>query len=183
MAVLHTTDGPPVWAEQLFDLGQRLVKSAEDPTVVYNMSGRLYLSKSGWLLLSVPNTLVRGVFSAMKEPGIELPSHSDGTLEAHISVMSKQDVDGLGGPDVITERGKTFSYSLGQMYTVKPTTWANVSRVWYLKVISPELQTLRKSYGLTPFPNDNKYDFHVTVAIRRRGVLARNNTSKVEVRV
>ena len=29
--------------------------------------------KSGWVLLSVPNALVRGCFAALDEPGVELP--------------------------------------------------------------------------------------------------------------
>ena len=40
----------------------------------YPLSGRLYRSKTGWLLLSVPNALVRGVYDAMTAPGAELPT-------------------------------------------------------------------------------------------------------------
>jgi hypothetical protein len=39
----------------------------------YPLSGRLHLSKSGWLLLSVPNALVRGVFDALTAPGRNYP--------------------------------------------------------------------------------------------------------------
>jgi hypothetical protein len=47
-----------------------------------------------------------------------------------------------------------------------------------LRVHSPELQELRRSYGLSSLPNDGKFDFHITVAIRRKNVLGRNTVSK-----
>lgn len=179
MSLLKVTDGPPVWAALVFDLGKQLVKEAADPTVVYNLAGRLYLSQSGYLVLSVPNALVRGTFSAMNEPGIELPPPGpDGNLNAHITVMSPAEVTQAGGPDKITERGKQYTYTLGRIYSVEPDGWPDVAKVWYVKVHSPELQQLRRSYGLSSLPRDGKYDFHVSVAIRRKRVLGRNEAAK-----
>jgi len=37
------------------------------------LKGRLILSKSGWLLLTVPNDVGKGFFAAIREPGAELP--------------------------------------------------------------------------------------------------------------
>jgi len=177
MSLLSTQDSPPTWAARLFAAGRELVKQAAEE-VSYNLAGRLYVSSSGHLLLSVPNSLVRGVFSAMREPGIELPpSGSDGNLNAHIAVMSATDLKGLGGADKVTERGKEFRYSLGKLYSFDTPAWPGVSHVWYLKVHSPELQTLRKSYGMTPLPNGGS-SFCVVVAIRRRSVLGRNTVAK-----
>ncbi len=179
MSILSTTTKPPPWAAVAFDTGVALVKNAGDATLVYNLSGRLYLSARGWLLLGVPNALVRGVFSAMDEPGIELPpSGPSGLLEAHVSVMRPEEIEKIGGPDKITERGKSFTYTLGRMYAVDPKDWGGVSKAWYVKVHSPELQELRRSYGLSSLPNGGDYDFHITVAVRRRGVLARSETAK-----
>lgn len=179
MSLLKVTDGPPPWAALLFDLGSRLVKEAAAPAVAYNLAGRLYLSQSGYLLLNVPNALVRGTFSAMSEPGIELPpAGPDGNLNAHITVMSPDEVTQAGGPDKITERGKQYAYTLGRVYSVEPDGWPGVARVWYVKVHSPELQQLRRSYGLSSLPRDGKHDFHVSVAIRRKKVLGRNGAAK-----
>ena len=50
-----------------------LAKDAATPKAVYSLAGRLYLSKSGWLLLDVPAAFVRGLFDALHEPGAELP--------------------------------------------------------------------------------------------------------------
>lgn len=178
--LLAPTSKPPLWAALAFQAGQRLVKEAGDPTLVYNLSGTLYLSASGYLLLGVPNALVRGVYAAMKEPGIELPpGGAAGQLEAHISVMSTEDVEKVGGPEKITERGKSYTYTLGRIYSVEPDGWPGVSKVWYIQVHSPELQELRRSYGLSGLPKDGEHAFHITVAVRKRGVLGRGETTKV----
>ena len=150
----------------------------------YPLAGRLYLAKSGWLLLSVPNALVRGVFDAMAVPGAELPLtgvmnvphvESD-VLNAHISVMTADEVNKVG-VDNINERGHMFAYRLGGMREISVKNVDGVSKVWVIEVSSPELAALRKSYGLSPLPNGD-HQFHITVACRRKKVLQDNNVRK-----
>lgn len=165
------------------DLGQACVllsKYAAEAALSPTLSGQLYASKSGWLLLSVPNALVRGAFDALDEPGIELPLSEDGKLNAHVSVMRKEEVDQVGGIDKITERGKRYSYNLGPMKSVTPMGWDGISKVWFLSVTSPELAQFRKTYGLPPLPvrGDTELPFHLTVARRAINVLGKNPTSK-----
>ena len=146
----------------------------------YALKGRLILSKTGWLMLTVPNALVRGTFAAINESGIEFPVNpTTGLLDAHISVMTPDEITQIGGDDKITERGHEFGYTLGPTKEFNPTGWAEVNKCWAIQVKSPELERFRKSYGLSPIPNDNKHQFHVTVAIRKQGVLGVNATSKV----
>jgi hypothetical protein len=173
--MIHVTDKlrPAVLA--LYKLGQDL---ASDPSPTYSLSGQLYLAESGWIMLSVPNAMVHGVFAAMNELGVELPPGPDGKFNAHISVMRPEEIKSFGGADKVTERGKQFAYSLGRTYAVSPANWPGVSKVWYIKVTSPELQQLRRSYGLSSLPNEGKYDFHITVAIRRTNVLRANALAK-----
>ncbi len=162
----------------------QLCKSAADaPVASAVLTGRFYVSKSGWGLLSVPNDLARGMFEAMQEPGIELPPGSGdppGPFNAHISVMRKEDVDACGGPDKIKERGEVFRYQLGPIKSVVPMGWDGMSRVWFVEVQSPELKALRKSYGLPPLPmkGDNELQFHISIAVRRKHVLKDNELSK-----
>ena len=153
-----------------------LVKSASKPELSYSLAGKLYLSKSGWLLLSVPNALIRGVFDAIHEVGAELPVDSENRLTGHISVMSEDEVRKIGA-NKITELGHAFRYTLGELRTVEPSD-KRYGLVWYIKVNSPELQNLRKSYGLTPLPHNNDYDFHITVACRKVNVLRDNIVTK-----
>jgi hypothetical protein len=113
----------------------------------------------------------------MHVPGVELPLR-DGKLNAHITVMRPDDIAKIGGADKITERGHVFTYSLGATKSVKPNNWDGVGRVWYVTVKSPELEALRRSYGLSSLPNDGKHDLHVTTAIRKKMVTQNNSVSK-----
>lgn len=161
-----------------YQLGQAQAyfrKYAGDARAVYSLTGELYASKSGWILLSVPNALVRGAFDALHEPGAELPLNSDGLLNAHVSVMRPEELEQIGGADKIQERGHRFAYNLGPLQECEPDGWDEYSKVWFFQVQSPELKALRKSYGLSPLP---KYPFHATVARRRKRVLYDNEISK-----
>ena len=150
------------------------------------LSGRLYISKSGWLLLSVPNALVRGVFDAMTATGAELPTMSafkgesadKELLNAHISVMTADEVRQIGA-DKINERGHHFHYALGAVREFSPEKAETLSRVWAIQVASPELAALRKSYGLSALPNGD-HQFHITVAVRRKNVLGPNEVAKID---
>lgn len=162
-----------------------LAKAGAAEPVTHYLSGRLYVSKSGWLLLSVPNALIRGVFDAMTVPGAELPRAGTMNIDhprpellnAHISVMNKDEVARIGA-DKITERGHHFKYSLGPVKEIQPRS-SELSRVWAIQVSAPELSALRKSYGLSPLLNDD-HQFHITVAVRRTNVLRDNDISKFD---
>lgn len=162
-----------------------LSRAEKQAATSYPLSGRLYLAKSGWLLLSVPNALVRGVFDALTAPGAELPlagvmnvpNVDADVLNAHISVMTGDEVTQIGG-DKINERGHHFGYTLGPVKELDVKSVDGVSKVWIIQITAPGLSALRKSYGLSPFPKDEP--FHITVAARRRNVLGSNDVSKVE---
>lgn len=154
-------------------------KSAGDAQPVYALAGKLYLSNSGWLMLSVPNALAKGAFDALHEPGVELPPNGpDASFNAHISVARPEELAAIGGGDKISERGHTFRYNLGRVKTAAPAGWPEMSRVWFIEVKSPELEQLRKSYGLSAKPKDNEYEFHISFAVRRRRVLLNGSVTK-----
>lgn len=146
--------------------------------------GRLYVAKSGWLLLSVPNALVRGVYDAMNAPGAELPTAgamnvpnvAEDVVNAHISVMTADEVRNIGH-NKINERGHMFGYSLGALKEITPKNIDGVSKVWAIQVSSPALSALRRSYGLSSLPNGD-HPFHITVALRRKKVLQASDVSK-----
>jgi hypothetical protein len=175
MSVLRVQDGPDPLVAALYKLGSAL---ASEPAPSYTLSGMLY-AVDGWIFLGVPNALVRGVFSALDEPGAELPpSGPGGRFTAHITVFRPDEVEKLGGIDAVTERGKRFRYTLGRLVEFRPEGWKEMEACWAFLVHSPELQELRRSYGLSSLPNEGRNPFHITVAVRRKGVLGRNDTSK-----
>lgn len=149
----------------------------EKPLISYALSGELQATSGDWVLLSVPNALVRGLFDAMSETGIELPPRSGGEdgLKAHISVIRPEELAIIGGADKLSERGHHFHYTLGPLRTTVPAGWDAMSRVWFVEVRSPELEKLRKSYGLSALPNEGKFGFHISIAVRRKNVLKPGN--------
>lgn len=154
------------------------VKVGAAPGPVIALGGRLYASSSGWLLLDVPNALANGLFAALREPGAEPPPGKDGgAYAAHVSVMNADEVKALGGPDAITERGHSFKYQLGPVKACDPAGWPEMSKVWFVSVTSPELSRLRRTYGLPPIPGGDK-PFHLTFAVRRKGVLSAGGPAK-----
>lgn len=175
----------PRWAKQrdelYYQIGQAaglLTKEAADAVTAHVLSGRLYKSNSGWILLSVPNMVVRGLFDALHVPGAELPYSSNGQLNAHISVIRPEELEKIGGPDAISERGHDFTYTLGPIKEVEPAGWGEMSKVWFVEVQSPALKALRRSYGLTSLPNNDQFQFHITIAVRRKKVLQNNALAK-----
>lgn len=163
-----------------------LSRGGKQASTNHPLSGRLYLAKSGWLLLSVPNALVRGVYDAMVAPGAELPragvlnvpNVAADLLNAHISVLTADEVRQIGHNN-INERGHSFAYSLGALKEIDVKNVAGVSKVWAITVSSPDLSALRKSYGLSPLPNGDQ-PFHITVAVRRKNVLKDNGVAKFD---
>lgn len=151
-----------------------LTKEAGSSRSTYSLAGRLVGSRSGWVLLEVPSALARGAFDALHEPGAELPPDPS----AHIRVMGPDELEQIGGIDRITERGHFFRYQLGPVQVVDPDDWPEMSKAWCIKVISPELEKLRKSYGLTAKPRNNSFDFHIVFAVRRKHVLKENDVTK-----
>lgn len=160
-----------------------LARNEKQAATNHPLAGRLYVAKSGWLLLSVPNALIRGVYDAMTVPGAELPRAGalnvpgvpSDLLNAHISVMNADEVKKIGA-DNINERGHMFGYSLGHLKEITPRNIAGISKVWALQVSAPSLAAIRKSYGLEPLLNGHQ--FHITVAVRRKSVLNNNDVSK-----
>jgi hypothetical protein len=156
-----------------------LSKTAEVQTTI-GLTGRLYLTASNWLMLSVPNALCNGAFAALDDEGVELPKDENGIFTAHISVMRPEEVERIGGGDRISERGKTFSYQLGAVKTCRPDNWEGISRCWFIEVNSPMLQRLRASYGLPLLPEKagKSIPLHITFACRRVSVLRENDVTK-----
>ena len=168
--------GPGLSPEEraAYEVGEKTA-AAEAGNPSYELAGMLYLSRrqddDHWLLLSVPNALVRGVYDALDVTGAELPPGPEGRLNAHITVARPEEIRQAGGPEAFrADRGRRFRYSLGRIVSLRPAGWPEMERAWVVRVHSPELRRLRESHGLTGRPNQDRYDFHVTVAVRpKRG--------------
>tara|TARA_R110000824_G_C15176234_1_gene673325 strand:- start:1178 stop:1732 length:555 start_codon:yes stop_codon:yes gene_type:complete len=168
--------GKPQLAKLAYAIAQKVVKEAAE----YHLAGRLYVGNNGWGQISVPSALVRGAFDALDEQGAELPPAVGGNkLNASIPVFSPAEVEKLGGPDKITERGHSFKYSLGRVKQMQPNE-LDASRIWVIEVASPALRNLRKSYGLSPTPKNGSQPFHIVIGMRRKWILQDSRIRKGE---
>ena len=148
-----------------------------DSALTYSLKGRLTFSRSGWLILEVPNSIGNGLFQALNEHGIEQPiSASLGRYNAHVSVIRPEEIEQIGGPDKIKARGQMIGFNIGQVREIaNPAGWSDVSKVWVANIQSPELMTLRRSLGL----GDPKFPFHLTFAIRKKNALNSKQASLI----
>ncbi len=176
MSLISVSDFPSYAHAAIYEMASDLEKRAD-----VQLSGLLQATKSNHLIVGVPTALVRGVFDAMDEPGITLPTSVDeGALRAGIVVMTPDELTDAGGAKAVTERGKQFNYSLGALIEQPARGWPGVSACWHLKIKSPSLAKLRRSYGLSSkLPGGS--DFSIVVACRKTGVLASNAKSKSTV--
>lgn len=137
-----------------------------DPPQAEELTGKLRLSSSGWLLLDVPDHLAVGAWRALDNPRAQLPFR-DGKLNTHISVMRPEEIEQLGGPSAIKDVvGQEFSYQLGEVKTVEPDGWDAMERVWFVECNSPALEDMREGLGLSRLPKDGKHRFHITFAVQ-----------------
>lgn len=158
-----------------YDLGEALTYLKEAAVKSNSLSGELYASSDNSILLSVPNSFVRGSFDSIQENGLSLPGKNN-KFNAHIVVITKEEVEKIGGVDKITERGHRYNYNIGALHEASITNSFDYGKTWFFTVNSPELSQLRKTYGLSPTPG--KHGFHIVVALRKLGVLGKNEISK-----
>ena len=123
--------------------------------------------QDGFLYLEVPDDIVDGFFKLIPGRGISKPEEASSDKEyvgAHISVMYADETKKI--KKKIREIGEEFDYTLDKMFVTEPETWDAVKEVYFISVKSPQLEALRKRYGLSK--KLNGHDFHITVAVRMR---------------
>jgi hypothetical protein len=157
------------------NIGQAFEKCAD-----VQFSGLLQISKEGALVVAVPASLVRGIFDALHEPGISLPTHDNNpkVVRATITVMTPEEVTAAGGAAAIVERGRSYRYTMQGLVKLPAKNWPGVAHCWHMRIRSPELTQLRVSYGLDRKLNMGKDDFSIVVAYRKIGVLAENAVTR-----
>lgn len=161
---------------ELFEFGQahgHLCKSGAH-TLVHALAGRLQAGPAGNLELTVPASLIKGVFDALDEPGAEFVVRNNRT-ESAIKVMTKEEVDKLGGINHITERGHSYHYTLGPIVELPAS--GEYDKLWAISIKSEDLEDIRKSYGLETSP---QLGFFIPVGCKKKHVTKENNVSKLD---
>jgi len=160
---------------EMFSFGQAhgLMNKNAEHTSVHALAGRLQAGPNGNLELTVPSSLIKGVFDALDEPGAEFVVRNNRT-ESAIKVMTKEEVDKLGGTSHITERGHSYHYTLGPIVELPAT--GDYDKLWAISIKSNDLEDIRKSYGLETSP---QLGFYIPVGCKKKKVTEDNKVSKL----
>jgi ADP-ribose pyrophosphatase YjhB (NUDIX family) len=159
----------------MFSFGQAhgLMNKKAEHTSVHALAGRLQAGPSGNLELTVPSSLIKGVFDALDEPGAEFVVRNNRT-ESAIKVMTKEEVDKLGGISHISERGHSYHYTLGPIVELPAT--GDYDKLWAISIKSDDLESIRRSYGLETSP---QLGFYIPVGCKKKRVTEDNSVSKL----
>jgi len=160
---------------EMFTFGQAhgLMNKKAEHTSVHALAGRLQAGPNGNLELTVPSSLIKGVFDALDEPGAEFVVRNNRT-ESAIKVMTKEEVDKLGGVSHISERGHSYHYTLGPIVELPAT--GDYDKLWAISIKSDDLEAIRRSYGLETSP---QLGFYIPVGCKKKKVTEDNKVSKL----
>jgi len=145
-----------------------LKKFASDAVDVV-FQGEIRQTRDGFVFVDVPNSIFGG-FLPLLGSDVEKPPKNErhyDDIGAHITVIKRREVvdNNISFADV----GKRISYKMKGVQKVEnPDGWEEMEAVWLIPVEAPELEKLRKAYGLSPKILD--HDFHITLGIKRRPV-------------
>lgn len=130
--------------------------------------GVLRRNKQGMIYLDIDNRFISMLQPYLKAYGLERPPYfnlftfPDG---AHVPVIPAREA-AFQYLDQVDEMDREFSFEIEGLYSVEPTSWPEVEQVWFFKLRSPELETLRRKYFLPALPGGHA--FHIAVAVKPR---------------
>jgi hypothetical protein len=134
-----------------------------DKVVQFPQKGILKQKDNGYLYVEVSKDFIAETLSLIQAEGkIVPPRHytSKKGIGAHISVIYENEQI-LNEIWEIKELGQEFTFTVAELRTIKLNKNNKVKKLWLLAVVSPELERLRESYGLSP--KLKNHDFHITI--------------------
>jgi len=131
------------------------------------MFGVLKQAKDGFVYLDISNDIINGLFSILNSDDKEKPPYnlkSFNTVGAHISVIGTDEYNDNGIGE-IEELGEEINFNPNKFYQVNPESWDEMKKVYFLSVKSPDIEKIRKKYGLSK--KMNGHEFHITFAVEK----------------
>lgn len=128
------------------------------------LTGVLGQTKDGFVYVNVSNDVINGFYHCLDEDKAIQPPYREekyNGIGAHISVMDPEEIEGHH----FRERGNKIRYQVRGVFQANPDR-GKMSRIWALEVHSPELENIRRRYGLSP--NLRGHSFHITFAVEPR---------------
>ena len=156
----------PVFAE--IDYRVELQPQVLEKVVQIEQKGILKQRDNGYLYLEVSDNFIAEAIPLIVAPGKIIPPRhytSKKGIGAHISVMDENEVISNEIWE-IQEVGQEFTFKVMELRTVKLNRENKMKKLWLLVVDAPQLEELRKSYGLSP---DSKTTISTSRSARKPG--------------
>jgi len=122
-------------------------------------------SNDGYIYLKIDDNIFSSFLNMIPFDKVISPkevTEKSKDVGAHISVMKKKETEDL----VIEEIGNNFEFFVDGFQCVEPDGWDEVKKVYFLTVLSPDLENLRKKYKLNK--KIDGHNFHITVGVEKR---------------
>ncbi len=119
-----------------------------------------------FVYLDLADGIIDAFIELIKRRDVKKPEEAsdDDYVGAHISVMRPDEyLRVTKGRKRIKEIGEEFDYTIEKLYVTEPN-WGDVQECYFISVKSPQLEALRKKYGLSK--KINGHDFHISVGVR-----------------
>lgn len=133
-----------------------------------SLVGTLKRTKDNYVYLDLPNNILNGLYSMLSDDEAEKPPYnlkSFNSVGAHISVIGINEYKD-NDLEEIKELGKEFEFKTGNIYSVNPDGWDEMSSVWFMDIDSPDLEKLRQKYGLPKLIEN--HNFHISFAVKKK---------------
>lgn len=120
-------------------------------------------NSGGFVYVDLDDEYIHKLVTFIQKDGFEEPPYfgSAELVGAHISVMYAEEVKKYGVED-IQEYGETIYFVPKTCQVVHPPKWHEIDEVYFIVVEAPELDRIRKKYGLPK----KEYDFHITIGVK-----------------
>jgi len=122
------------------------------------------LKKSeSFVYVDVDDEYIHKLITFIQKDGFEEPPYfvNSDSVGAHITVMYEDEVKKYGIGE-IQECGEKIYFTPKECKIVHPPRWQEMDEVYFIVVEAPELDRIRKKYGLTK----KEYDFHITIGVK-----------------
>ncbi|MBS3904290.1 MAG: hypothetical protein KGZ39_03065 [Simkania sp.] len=124
---------------------------------------------NGFVYLDVTDDYIHKLISIIQENGFEEPPYfgSSELVGAHITVVYQNEAKKYGVGE-IQEQGETICFTPKGCKVVHPPHWQEVDEIYLVVIEAPELDRIRKKYGLPR----REYDFHITIGVKPKAIKA-----------
>lgn len=117
----------------------------------------------GFVYVDLDDKYVHKLITFLTQDGFKEPPYFGNTdlVGAHITVASPEETERYRLKE-IQECGDVIPFTLKRCEVVHPPKWKEIDELYLIVVESPELDKIRKKYGLPK----QEYDFHITIGVK-----------------